>query len=179
MPLCWFRCRRHRHRHASQTAVCAFTHSLDSNLYLTAYVSKPNLTIQVLFAVPLSAFHVSPSSRSIRAAQVKHLRATLTDLAQRGCHLIVADEAHLLSHRPPLASTNSASGSTQTRSARCHPFHPTPRRKRTAFASVGTSAPQALFETTTMGWGKSLISILFLFGMSASCQRPLTCPCNN
>jgi len=43
------------------TAVRAFIQSLDPNLYLTAYLPNPNLTIQALFAYILAAWHVSSS----------------------------------------------------------------------------------------------------------------------
>jgi len=80
------------------TAVRAFIHSLDSNLYLTAYLPNPNLTIQALFAQLLAAFRVSPSFHPRGLGE--RLHDTLADLAQRGCHPIIAvDEAHLLSHR--------------------------------------------------------------------------------
>ena len=80
------------------TAVRAFIQSLDPNLYLTAYLPNPNLTIQALFAYILAAWHVSPSFHPRGLGE--RLRHTLSDLLQRGCHpLVVVDEAHLLSHR--------------------------------------------------------------------------------
>jgi type II secretory pathway predicted ATPase ExeA len=80
------------------TAVRAFIHSLDANLYLTAYVPNPNLTIQALFAYLLTAFHVSANFHPRGLGE--RLRATLADLTQRGCQpIVVMDEAHLLSHR--------------------------------------------------------------------------------
>jgi len=80
------------------TAVRAFIHSLDSNLFLTAYLPNPNLTVQALFAHLLAAFHVSPTFHPRGLGE--RLRATLADLAQHGSQpIIVVDEAHLLSHR--------------------------------------------------------------------------------
>jgi type II secretory pathway predicted ATPase ExeA len=64
------------------TSVRAFIQSLDPNLYLTAYVPNPNLTVQALFAYLLAAFHVS------------------TTFHPRGRRpVLVVDEAHLLSNR--------------------------------------------------------------------------------
>lgn len=80
------------------TAVRAFIQSLDPNLYLTAYLPNPNITIQALFAYILAAWHVSPSFHPRGLGE--RLHHTLIDLVQRGCHpLVVVDEAHLLSHR--------------------------------------------------------------------------------
>lgn len=80
------------------TAVRAFIQSLDANLYLTAYLPNPNLTVQALFAEILTAFRVSSTFHPRGLGE--RLRATLADLAQRGCYpLIVVDEAHLLSPR--------------------------------------------------------------------------------
>jgi type II secretory pathway predicted ATPase ExeA len=44
------------------TALRAFIHSLDANLYLTAYISNPNLTVQALFAQILTTFPSAPPS---------------------------------------------------------------------------------------------------------------------
>lgn len=80
------------------TAVRAFIHSLDPNLYLTAYLANPNLTVQALFAYLLAAFRVSPTFHPRGLGE--RLHATLSDLAQRGCQpIVVVDEAHLLSNR--------------------------------------------------------------------------------
>jgi general secretion pathway protein A len=80
------------------TSVRAFIHSLDPNLYLTAYLANPNLTVQALFAYLLTAFRVSSNFHPRGLGE--RLHATLADLAQRGCQpIIVVDEAHLLSHR--------------------------------------------------------------------------------
>jgi general secretion pathway protein A len=80
------------------TAVRAFIHSLDPNLYPTAYLPNPNLTVQSLFAFILSAWHVSSTFHPRGLSE--RLRHTLADLAQRGCRpIVVVDEAHLLSHR--------------------------------------------------------------------------------
>jgi general secretion pathway protein A len=80
------------------TAVRAFVQSLDSNLYLTAYLPNPNLTVQALFAEILTSFRVSATFHPRGLGE--RLRATLADLAGRGCYpLVVVDEAHLLSPR--------------------------------------------------------------------------------
>ncbi len=80
------------------TAVRAVIQSLDPNLYLTAYLPNPNLTVQGLFAHILTAWRVSPAFHPRGLAE--RLRATLADLAQRGAHpLVVVDEAHLLGQR--------------------------------------------------------------------------------
>lgn len=80
------------------TAVRAFINSLDPNLYLTAYLANPNLTVQALFAYLLTAFRVSSNFHPRGLGE--RLHATLSDLAQRGCQpIIVVDEAHLLSSR--------------------------------------------------------------------------------
>jgi len=80
------------------TAVRAFVQSLDANVYLTAYLPNPNLTVQALFAEILTAFRVSATFHPRGLGE--RLRASLADLAQRGCFpLVVVDEAHLLSPR--------------------------------------------------------------------------------
>lgn len=80
------------------TAVRAFVQSLDPNLYPTADLPNPNLTVQALFAQVLTAFRVSAPFHPRGLGE--RLRASLADLAQRGCYpLVVVDEAHLLSHR--------------------------------------------------------------------------------
>jgi type II secretory pathway predicted ATPase ExeA len=80
------------------TAVRAFIQSLDSNLYLTAYLSNPTLTVQGLFAELLIAFRVSATIHPRGLGE--RLRATLVDLAQRGSYpVVLVDEAHLLSPR--------------------------------------------------------------------------------
>jgi type II secretory pathway predicted ATPase ExeA len=80
------------------TAVRAFIRALDANIYLTAYLPNPNLTVQALFAEILTACRVSATFHPRGLGE--RLRATLTDLTQRGCYpVVVVDEAHLLSHR--------------------------------------------------------------------------------
>jgi len=80
------------------TAVRAFIQSLDPNLYQTAYLPNPNLTVQALFAHLLTTFHVSANFHPRGLGE--RLRNTLADLSQRGIHpILVVDEAHLLSHR--------------------------------------------------------------------------------
>jgi general secretion pathway protein A len=80
------------------TALRAFVQSLDANLYLTAYISNPNLTVQALFAQILTTFHVSATFHPRGLGE--RLRSTLAELSQRGSQpILVVDEAHLLSHR--------------------------------------------------------------------------------
>ncbi|MBU1747057.1 MAG: AAA family ATPase [Chloroflexi bacterium] len=80
------------------TAVRAFVLSLDPNVYLTAYLPNPNLTVQAFFAQLLSTCRVAPTFHPRGLGE--RLQTTLADLAQRGCQLlIVVDEAHLLSAR--------------------------------------------------------------------------------
>ena len=80
------------------TTVRAFIHSLDPNLYLTAYVPNPNLTIQALFAYLLAAFHVSTTFHPRGLGE--RLQVTLAELAQQGRRpILVVDEAHQLSNR--------------------------------------------------------------------------------
>jgi len=80
------------------TAVRAFIQSLDTNLYLSAYLPNPNLTLQAFFAFILTTFHVSATFHPRGLGE--RLRATLADLSQRGSQpILVVDEAHLLSDR--------------------------------------------------------------------------------
>lgn len=80
------------------TTVRAFIASLDPNLYLTAYVPNPNLTIQALFAYLLAAFHVSTTFHPRGLGE--RLQVTLAELAQQGRRpILVVDEAHQLSNR--------------------------------------------------------------------------------
>jgi len=80
------------------TAVRAFIQSLDANIYLTAYLPNPSLTVQALFAQLLTTFRVAPTFHPRGLGE--RLQTTLADLAQRGCQpLVVVDEAHLLSPR--------------------------------------------------------------------------------
>jgi type II secretory pathway predicted ATPase ExeA len=80
------------------TAVRAFIQSLDPNIYVTAYLPNPNLTVQALFAHLLTTFRVSATFHPRGLGE--RLRTTLADLSQRGClPILVVDEAHLLSHR--------------------------------------------------------------------------------
>jgi len=80
------------------TTVRAFIHSLDPNLYLTAYLPNPNLTVQALFAYLLAAFHVSTTFHPRGLGERLHV--TLAELAQQGRRpILVVDEAHLLTNR--------------------------------------------------------------------------------
>jgi type II secretory pathway predicted ATPase ExeA len=80
------------------TAVRAFIQSLDPNLYLTAYLPNPNLTVQALFASLLTTFRVSATYHPRGLGE--RLRNTLADLAERGSRpILIVDEAHLLSSR--------------------------------------------------------------------------------
>ena len=80
------------------TTVRAFIQSLDANLYLTAYLPNPNLTVQAFFAYVLTTFRVSATYHPRGLGE--RLHATLADLSQRGSQpILVVDEAHLLSDR--------------------------------------------------------------------------------
>jgi type II secretory pathway predicted ATPase ExeA len=80
------------------STVRAFIQSLDTNLYLTAYLPNPNLTVQALFARLLAAFHVSTTFHPRGLGE--RLQNTLAELAQQGRRpVLVVDEAHLLSNR--------------------------------------------------------------------------------
>jgi general secretion pathway protein A len=77
------------------TAIRAFTHSLDRNLYTTVYLSNPHLGVTALYYHVLLALQTQPAFGFMRL--LPQLRATLQDFARKGRYvLLVVDEAHLL-----------------------------------------------------------------------------------
>ena len=78
------------------TAVRAFVHTLDHNLYPVVYLSNPHLGVTALYREILLALQVEPAFGFMRL--LPQLRSTLHDLARKGRYvLLVVDEAHLLS----------------------------------------------------------------------------------
>jgi type II secretory pathway predicted ATPase ExeA len=79
------------------TALRAFTHSLDHNLYAVVYLSNPHLSVTTLYRQILLALQSEPAFGFSRL--LPQLRAALADLARKGRYaLLVVDEAHLLPH---------------------------------------------------------------------------------
>ena len=79
------------------TALRAFAHSLDRNLFAVVYLSNPHLSTITLFHQILLALQIEPAFGFARL--LPQLRATLSDLARKGRSvLLVVDEAHLLPH---------------------------------------------------------------------------------
>ena len=77
------------------TALRAFTHSLDRNIYAVVYLSNPHLTVVALYRQILLQLHTEPTFGFLRL--LPQLGATLSDLARKGRFvLLVVDEAHLL-----------------------------------------------------------------------------------
>jgi type II secretory pathway predicted ATPase ExeA len=77
------------------TALRAFTHALDRNLYPVVYLSNPHLSVTTLYRQILLALQVEPAFGFSRL--LPQLRATLSDLARKGRFaLLIVDEAHLL-----------------------------------------------------------------------------------
>ena len=77
------------------TAIRAFAHSLDPNVYAVVYLSNPHLSVTTLYRQILLALQVEPAFGFSRL--LPHLRSTLSDLARKGRFvLLVVDEAHLL-----------------------------------------------------------------------------------
>ncbi len=80
------------------TALRAFAHSLDRNLFALVYLSNPHLTVTTLYRQILLALQTEPAYNFIHL--LPQLHSTLSDLARKGRSvLLVVDEAHLL---PPL-----------------------------------------------------------------------------
>jgi general secretion pathway protein A len=78
------------------TALRAFTHALDRNIYAVVYLSNPHLTVVSLYRQILLQLQTEPAFGFLRL--LPQLHATLSDLARRGRYvLLVVDEAHLLS----------------------------------------------------------------------------------
>ena len=77
------------------TALRAFTHSLDRNLFAVVYLSNPHLSATTLYHQILLALQTEPAFGFARL--LPQLRATLSDLTRRGRFtLLIVDEAHLL-----------------------------------------------------------------------------------
>jgi type II secretory pathway predicted ATPase ExeA len=77
------------------TALRAFAHSLDRNLYALVYLANPHLRVASLYAQILLALQVEPAFSFSRL--LPQLRTTLADLARKGRFvLLIVDEAHLL-----------------------------------------------------------------------------------
>jgi len=77
------------------TALRAFTHSLDRNLYALVYLSNPHLSVTTLYRQILLALQTEPAFGFSRL--LPQLRATLSDLTRKGRYaLLIVDEAHLL-----------------------------------------------------------------------------------
>jgi len=78
------------------TALRAFTHALDRNIYAVVYLSNPHLTVVALYRQILLQLQTEPAFGFLRL--LPQLRTTLSDLARKGRFvLLVVDEAHLLS----------------------------------------------------------------------------------
>jgi general secretion pathway protein A len=79
------------------TALRAFAHSLDRNLFAVVYLSNPHLSATTLYHQILLALQTEPAFGFARL--LPQLRATLSDLARKGRSVfLVVDEAHLLPH---------------------------------------------------------------------------------
>ena len=77
------------------TALRAFTHALDRNIYAVVYLSNPHLTVVALYRQILLQLQTEPAFGFLRL--LPQLCTTLSDLARRGRFvLLVVDEAHLL-----------------------------------------------------------------------------------
>ena len=77
------------------TALRAFAHSLDHNVYAVVYLANPHLGVSALYREILLALQVEPAFGFMRL--LPQLRATLASLARKGrCVLLIVDEAHLL-----------------------------------------------------------------------------------
>ena len=79
------------------TALRAFAHSLDRNLYAVVYLPNPHLSAITLYHQILLALQTEPAFGFARL--FPQLRATLSELARKGRSVfLVVDEAHLLPH---------------------------------------------------------------------------------
>jgi type II secretory pathway predicted ATPase ExeA len=77
------------------TALRAFTHALDRNIYAVVYLPNPHLTVVTLYRQILLQLQTEPAFGFLRL--LPQLRATLADLARKGRYvLLLVDEAHLL-----------------------------------------------------------------------------------
>ena len=80
------------------TALRAFAHSLDRNVYAVVYLANPHLGVAALYREILLALQVEPAFGFIRL--LPQLRNTLSDFARKGRFvLLIVDEAHLLPPR--------------------------------------------------------------------------------
>lgn len=79
------------------TALRAFAHALDRNLYAVVYLSNPHLSATTLYHQILLALQTEPAFGFARL--LPQLRSTLSELARKGRFtLLIVDEAHLLPH---------------------------------------------------------------------------------
>jgi general secretion pathway protein A len=79
------------------TALRAFTHALDRNLFAVVYLSNPHLSATTLYHQFLLALQTEPAFGFARL--LPQLRTTLSELARKGRSVfLVVDEAHLLPH---------------------------------------------------------------------------------
>jgi general secretion pathway protein A len=77
------------------TALRAFAHSLDHNVYSIVYLANPHLGVSALYREILLALQVVPAFGFMRL--LSQLRNTLVGLSHKGrCVLLIVDEAHLL-----------------------------------------------------------------------------------
>lgn len=77
------------------TALRAFAHSLDRNLYHVVYLSNPHLTVPALYRQILLGLQAEPAFGFRRLLPQFH--ATVSQLARKGRYvLLIVDEAHLL-----------------------------------------------------------------------------------
>ncbi len=78
------------------TALRAFAHSLDRNIYAVAYLSNPHLTPATLYRQILFQLQTEPSYGFIQL--LPQLHSTFSDMTRKGRFiLLIIDEAHLLS----------------------------------------------------------------------------------
>jgi general secretion pathway protein A len=79
------------------TALRAFTHALDRNLYIVVYLSNPHLSATTLYHQILLALQTEPAFGFARL--LPQLRTTPSELARKDRSVfLVVDEAHLLPH---------------------------------------------------------------------------------
>jgi len=77
------------------TALRAFAHSRDRNVYRVVYLSNPSLTTPSLYRQIMVALQVEPAFGFRRLLPQFH--STVADLARKGRYvLLIVDEAHLL-----------------------------------------------------------------------------------
>jgi len=77
------------------TAIRAFVHSLDQNLFPLVYLPNPRLDVAALYAQILLALQIEPAYSFARSQP--QLRETLRALARKNRFpLLIVDEAHLL-----------------------------------------------------------------------------------